>query len=245
LYVPVSFLVRGSSIHRHRRRRRSSTAALCVYAAAAAAVPAVASAADVVCRPPHAARATLLYLHPGGFVEGRAGDPGNLRICREFAAHGYLTRVVEYPLLDLTGAVRAANRAASREHGRAVAVGDSAGGTLALLLAAQGRVAAAASFGAPTDLLTWPTDQHAWDKFHTTTARRRAASPYWQVTARAAPALVMHDPRDIVVPFDQATRMAARMPTARLVRAKAAAFYHVWRASDRALIRRWLDTRVR
>jgi acetyl esterase/lipase len=223
-------------------RRLAAAVTPVVLALALVVQPAVAR--DVICQPHGTSRATVLYFHPGGLVVGRASDPDNVEVCQEFAARGYRTRVVDFPLLDLPGAVRAAKRGAAREHARTYAVGFSSGGTLAALLAARGRVAGAATFSAPTDLLTWPSDEHAWDKFHTTRAERMAASPYYQITARITPILVMHDPQDLVVAFDQATRFVARAPRARLVRVEADVFHHTWTRAHRRYVLRWLDHRT-
>jgi acetyl esterase/lipase len=200
-----------------------------------------AQAADVICKPDGAARATVLYFHPGGFLDGSASDPANLVVCRELAARGFRARVVDYPLRDLPGAVRAANAAAAGQRSRVYALGDSAGGTLAALLAVRGRVDGAAAFAGPSDLLTWPAEAGWWGRFGATRAERRAASPYRRVTGRSVPLLLMHDPRDIVVPFGQSERLARKLPRARLVRARAGYLAHVWRPANRRYAFRWLD----
>src|SRR4051812_7859050 len=200
-------------------------------------------AADVVCTPEAAPLATLLYFHPGGFVQGQAADPGNVEVCNEFAARGYLMRVVEYPLNDIPGAARAA-RAAARDHRADFAVGGSTGGTLAALLAVEGRVDGAATFAAPTDLLTWPRDPEARRKLGASRRERAAASPYHRIR-HAAPILLMHDPGDTVVPFDQATRFVRRAGSARLIRVDAEVFDHTWQRRHRRQILRWLDARTR
>jgi acetyl esterase/lipase len=203
-----------------------------------------ASANDVVCAPDAPPRASVLYFHPGGFILGRAEDPGNVEICNEFASRGYLTRVVEYPLYDIAGAAAAA-RSAAREHKPGFAVGDSAGGTLAALLAVEGRVDGAATFAAPTDLLTWPDDAGVWRKVGASRSERAAASPFRRVTSRAAPILVMHDPGDMVVSFDQARRLVRRAHRARLVRVQGESYRHTWQPQHRQQILRWLDARTR
>jgi acetyl esterase/lipase len=204
----------------------------------------VAGADDVVCAPAAPPRASVLYFHPGGFVQGEAADPGNVEVCNEFAARGYLTRVVEYPLDDLPGAVGAA-RAAAREHRPDFAVGASAGGTLAALLAVEGRVDGAVTWAAPTDLLTWQQDPAQKRELGASRRDRADASPYRHVTPRAAPILVMHDPADSVVPFEQATRFAKRAHSARLVRVRADIYHHTWLPRHRLPILRWLDARTR
>jgi alpha/beta hydrolase fold len=199
-----------------------------------------AQAADVVCRPDGPARATVLYLHGGGFVLGAASDPYNILVCDELAARGFRARVVDYPLHDLPGAVRAARAAAARHRSPVYAFGDSAGGTLAALLAVRGQVDAGVAFAAPSDLLTWPAEPGWWDRFGATPAERRAASPYRRAGRRGAPLLLMHDPRDIAVPFEQSLRLARRAPRARLVRARAGYLAHVPRQANRRYAMRWL-----
>jgi acetyl esterase/lipase len=217
-------------------------AATCALLAALSLAPS--ARADVVCKPDGRARATVLYFHAGGFFEGRASDPDNLVVCGELAARGFRARVVEYPLRDLPGAVRAADAAAARHRSRVYAVGDSAGGTLAALLAVRGRVDGAVAFAAPTDLLSWPAEAGWWGRFGATHAERRAASPYRRVTRRSAPLLLMHDPRDIVVPFGQSERLARKVPRAVLVRARAGYLAHVWRPANRRYAMRWLSRRA-
>jgi acetyl esterase/lipase len=210
----------------------------CAYALAAAPP---AHAGDVVCEPSGPSRGTILYFHPGGFIQGKASDPFNRAWCQEFAARGYRTRVVDYPLFDIPGAVRAARAAAAREPGPRYAVGDSSGGTLAALLAVQRRVDGAATFGAVTDLLAWPRDRGEWRKHHATRAQRIAASPARQPGRTASPLLLMHDPDDEVVPFRHSRRLAYRAAGARLVRVNAQYANHTWRPAHRARIADWLD----
>jgi acetyl esterase/lipase len=218
--------------------RHAAVAVACAHALVCAAA---ASAADVVCAPPGEPRGTILYFHPGGFIEGAATDPGNVAICRELAARGYRTRAVDYPLFDLPGAVRAAQAAAARADRPAYAVGDSAGGTFAALLAVQGRVDGAATFGAVTDLLAWPRDRSEWAKHHATREQRIAASPARQPGDAARPLLVMHDPGDEVVPFRHARLLARRAAGARIVRVRAQYARHTWRPSQRRRIVDWID----
>ena len=217
-------------------------AALCACAIAWSAH--AAHAGDVVCRPDGPARATVLYFYAGGFVTGQASDPANVGLCHEFAARGYRTRVVEYPLADLPGAVRAARAAARRHRTPTYAVGGSAGGTLAALLAVEGAVEGGVTWAAPTDLLTWPPDRAGRRELRATRRERIAASPYHQVTPRAVPLLLMHDPRDRVVAFDHATRLAERAPTARVRRVRGDYMRHTWRPADRQRILDWLDART-
>jgi acetyl esterase/lipase len=95
---------------------------------------------------PAEGRPVLLLIHSGGFI---FGDPGlEDRAAAQARARGWRTESLDYPLWDLPGAVRYCQRAASvyAARGRPVyAYGDSAGGTLAALLAERGEVRAAAA----------------------------------------------------------------------------------------------------
>ena len=91
--------------------------------------------------------------HSGGFV---LGSTDSLAAAEEAATGlGFDPVAVEYPLGDLPAAVLAAEEAArsSARGGQAVyAYGESAGGTLAALLATAGRVEAAATYSQLTDI---------------------------------------------------------------------------------------------
>lgn len=95
----------------------------------------------------------LLMFHSGAFV---FGDPQTLDEARDAASDlGFEPVVVAYPLADLPGAVRATAAAARRyeREGRAVfAYGESAGGTLAALLAERDLVDASATYSQVTDI---------------------------------------------------------------------------------------------
>ena len=95
----------------------------------------------------------LLLFHSGGFV---FDDPTGMKEAEGIAAEmGFKTVVVDYPLANLPGAVRTAERAARRyeRKGRTVyAYGESAGGTLAALLATDDRVAAASTYSQVTSI---------------------------------------------------------------------------------------------
>ena len=80
--------------------------------------------------------------------------------------------VVAYPTRDLAGAWRHTRRVALRHPG-AYAVGESAGGTLALNLAARGLVRGAVVLGAPTRLVGWPPIPGYWRRMHAPQRLRR------------------------------------------------------------------------
>ena len=98
-------------------------------------------------------RPILLMFHSGGFL---FGSPDSLAEAEEVAEdHGFAPVPIAYPLGDLSAAVGAARDAAGStgRGGRAIfAYGESAGGTLAALLAAEGRVKAAATYSQLTDI---------------------------------------------------------------------------------------------
>ena len=94
-----------------------------------------------------APRPVVLLFSAGGFVLDDSSEMPEAAAAVEAA--GLQPRFIDYPRFDLLGAVHSAERAARRagRNGRAVyAYGDSAGGTLAALLAERGLVRAAATF---------------------------------------------------------------------------------------------------
>jgi acetyl esterase/lipase len=103
-------------------------------------------------RPEPAPRPVLLLFPGGGFIFDIERLPYAVRAARRA---GFEPRFVDYPENDLPRAVRAARRAARRatRHGRDVyAYGESAGGTLAGLLAQDGLVARSATYCPLADL---------------------------------------------------------------------------------------------
>jgi len=98
-------------------------------------------------------RPILLTLHPGAFVFGSAED---MTVADGIAEEmGFEPVPVEYPLANLPAAVAQVEEMARRydASGREVfAYGESAGGTLAALLAQRGQVEASATYAQVTDL---------------------------------------------------------------------------------------------
>lgn len=95
--------------------------------------------------------------HPGGFIF--AGKPMN-QAAQAARRRGFEPKIVDYPLLNVPGAVRKSTQLAKRlnRRGRTVyAYGDSAGGTLALLLAERGLVRAASAQAPVADIPGWIT----------------------------------------------------------------------------------------
>jgi acetyl esterase/lipase len=204
--------------------RVSGTVAVAVAVSCACALHATAApAADVRCAPARQPpRRAVVLLHAGGFwIDAPART---LRaMCGPWTAAGFETVAVDYPARDFAGALRASRRAAERLRSRArhvVAYGESAGGTLADLLALEGRVDAAATVAAPTDLLAWNRGNGFYwhDTMHMTVAQRRHGSPALRRVRRRPPILLLHSPGDEVVPLDQSVALARRLPTATLVR---------------------------
>jgi dienelactone hydrolase len=99
-------------------------------------------------------------LYRGGFVF--EPPDGMARVARLARRAGFEPRYVDYPTYDLRGAVHYAQRTAQRlrARGRSVfAYGESAGGTLAALLAERGLVRAAAGYSPIPNLLRFANRQ--------------------------------------------------------------------------------------
>ena len=100
----------------------------------------------------------LLVFHGGAFV---FGDSGSMEAATTIAQRrGFIVENLDYPLQDVPAAVHFAVRRAQRlrQNGyRVFAYGESAGGTLAALLAERGLADAVAAYAPPSDLLHWPS----------------------------------------------------------------------------------------
>ena len=103
--------------------------------------------------------------------------------------------VVAYPTRDVAGAWRHTRRVALRHPG-AYAVGESAGGTLALNLAARGLVRGAVVLGAPTRLVGWPPIPGYWRRMHAPQRLRRELS----VARVRRPTVLAYGREDPMVP---------------------------------------------
>jgi acetyl esterase/lipase len=173
--------------------------------------------ADVTCSPSTEPRATVLLIHGGGFLSGSAGLM--MPECRAFAAIGYRAVSLDYPIANLAGA-RAYVFAAARRyrsHGRTYAVGSSAGGTLAALLALEGRVDGAVAAGPLVDLLREPSPRSILTRRFCRTLRRVARaymrkqlSPVYATPHGMSPLVLVQDPHDPVVDFGQTAAFASR-----------------------------------
>lgn len=141
--------------------------------------------ATLVLTSPAQAKPVVLMFHGGGFVEGRASIPDAERAARQA---GFRPVEIDYTLGHLPSAVRDARRAAKRRNGRAFAYGESAGGTLAALVAQAGLVRRAVAFMPAVDLVgtfanplmadyadrlnATPDQLHRWSPIH-----RRTRNP--------------------------------------------------------------------
>jgi acetyl esterase/lipase len=235
-----------------RSHARAVAAVLAVAGLLFAAPARAAAPKSPTCAPRGAPLATVIVIQGGGFVWPGWADMG---VCRALARRGFRAVNLVYPLHNLPGAVRVTMREVSKARRRKLPVfafGLSAGGTLAELAAVTGRVDAAVALAAPTDLLHWapggPVARRQWRNpraywrdVGANRAQRRAASPYRRVTARAAPLLLFHSPKDEVVPIGQARKLVRRADTARLrlLRGK-----HLQSQAFRKPAFKWLRQRV-
>jgi acetyl esterase/lipase len=162
-----------------------------------------------------AGRPVVLLFHGGSWLRG--GPPAMdipARIAREV---GLAPVKVRYPLGDLRAANLAARRIARRWRGRGrtvVALGESAGGQMAALLAAEGEVDRAVAIAPVSDLMTWweGGDEDAfWEgELGADEALRRRLSPARR--PHENPVLVLHSRRDPVVAAKRSVAYARRYP---------------------------------
>jgi acetyl esterase/lipase len=202
-----------------------------------------------------AAAVTILVLHGGGFS---GGSPASVEpIASDLRAAGYNALAVPYrdenPTGNVLGEIATVRRwaQANASRGPVIAYGVSAGGTLAAALAATGDVAGAVVAGGPTNLLTWTaltplTIPSYWQALGMSTADRRAASPYYRVTSRTSPQLLLYGDIDPIVTIDQGvnySRVARRAQadtTYTLMHLAPHTFAQGYRAEARAWIQqRW------
>lgn len=169
-------------------------------------------------------RPVLLLIHGGGFVEG---SPAGMDYAAAIAAHEgeFATLQPAYPLNDLSGAFqRLADVAlALDDQGREVyAYGDSAGGAIAVWLASQGYVEAAAAKAPPTALVGWRSatarhyataatnDRRSWRHLRATPRVRRRYSTAYRPSLR--PVRIFQSCGDVVVPCSINAGFARRDP---------------------------------
>jgi acetyl esterase/lipase len=203
--------------------------------------------------PPPGGWPAVLAIHGGGWRGGSKRDYGPRAAA--LVNHGYVVVAVDYALSapgapswpanleDLRAAVRWLRRNAAVYHvdpNRIAAMGASAGGHLAALLAtlpdgpdgashsepsasASARVQAVIDFYGPSDLAALaeanPRAGHSLALFlggspRALRDRYAAASPVRRVTRNTPPMLLIHGDGDLLVPLDQSRRLAAALDAA-------------------------------
>jgi acetyl esterase/lipase len=206
-----------------------------VLAAPAAASPAVDANAG-------ARKPILLLIHGGGFA---FNDPTWMdEAARVAAARGFRPVQLEYTLWNLPRALDDAKRAAKRyaSRGPLFAYGESAGGTLAALVARPGRARAAVAYAPVSNLVHWLGDQPAvLEDLRATRADLRRGSPALRPATR--PILAMVPEHDSIVSSRDTYRWATQDP---LVRARTVAGGHGFTgtteyAGNLRLAMRWLQ----
>jgi acetyl esterase/lipase len=159
------------------------------------------------------AAAPMILLLPGGGWQSE--DASSMVAYRdEFAASGYRTRIVVYPLGSVTASIEYADAVAQDERiggAPVIAYGISAGGTIAAALAAEGHVEGAVDAIGPTDFTTWtsPVGILTMLALGMTEEEKHTASPYWRLNGQATPQLIQCGLLDPVTPYDQCHRYAA------------------------------------
>jgi acetyl esterase/lipase len=155
----------------------------------------------------------VLLLHGGGWQTGTAAAMEAWRA--DFAAHGYRTISVEYPLRHVQRSIDYTEQIAKRERllgEPVIAYGFSAGGTIAAALGANGAVDGAVDVVGATDLTRWNTAPGMAYMLAAapTMAERRSSSPFWRLNGRAAPQLLQCGRYDTITEYDQCPRYVAR-----------------------------------
>lgn len=151
----------------------------------------------------------VLLLHGGGW---QSGDPTSMYPYRDdFEAHGYRTRVVAYPLGNVTNSIDYVDAIAQQERlggDPVIAYGISSGGTIAAALAAAGRVDGGVNVVGPTDFTTWvsPVGLAIMLLANMSEAEKQSASPYWRLHGQQTPQLLQCGLVDPITTYDQCTR---------------------------------------
>lgn len=229
----------------------SLAAAFAALAAAVLLLPAAAAPEAAA-----AQRPVLLLIHGGGFVEG---SPAGMDYAAAAAARDGTFATVQpaYPLNDLAGAFERLRELALglRAQGRAVyAYGDSAGGAIAVWLAARGYVRAAAGKAPPTALVGWrsATARHyataaagvrrSWRHLRATPSIRRVYSTAYRPSLR--PVRIFQSCSDTVIPCAINIGFARRDPNVSLVRIWGPHKHREAKAFSFASGLRWLAARA-
>ncbi len=191
-------------------------------------------------------RAAVVLIHGGGWYVGSRGDYTD--IAKAVASHGLAAFTIDYrlaradqpqthwpaQLLDAQLAVRYLRAHAAEfglEGGRIGAMGDSAGGQLAVLLgvlhtrepgdaanldpAESPSVAAVVDEYGPITIRAAPSSMGSitalFGKPNPTEAELASMSPLPYVTAQSAPVYILHGLHDELVPFQDSEALAAKL----------------------------------
>lgn len=155
-------------------------------------------------------QATVLLIHGGGFLERNPLAVPTQPLRRL----GYRVAIARYPLGDVRGAYRAVADQASKLRGRGplVAIGESAGGSIATWLAGHRHVDGAIAIGAPQDFRSWGNPSWGRRVRLPTVALRTRYSPVWAYRRQSGDAalLAFHYRGDIFVAPDQTDELRNR-----------------------------------
>jgi acetyl esterase/lipase len=183
-------------------------------ALATLAVPASAQATTY--RGPASAQRAVVILHGGGFAYASAADTEDT--ARAFANAGYRAVNLSYPLRDLWGAKAALKRAIDdlRRPGRRIyTYGESAGGGMSALAAAERWVDGAYAWAPVSDLVAWRHESipgfATFAGFKDRSIRAlKAMSAITYASKASAPLFVDQGRDDVHVPIDLTKRLKKR-----------------------------------
>lgn len=192
-------------------------------------------------------RPVVVYMHGGGWVRGSSGSPSTVHFALEMAGEGIAVAAINYRKADVATApaaiedaksavrwVRANVQKYSFDAKRVVAMGNSAGGHLALMLAltkpkdgfeGEGNegfstdVMACCNLCGITDLESLVNDKNIalWAKAWVPAdapdrlGLARQVSPLTYVSADAPPVLIVHGDQDEDVPYSQSERLYKKL----------------------------------
>ncbi|MFL5844309.1 MAG: alpha/beta hydrolase family protein [Solirubrobacteraceae bacterium] len=191
--------------------------------------PGAGAAVRVAWTGPGQAPVTVLLLHGGGWadVSKEAWLPVLEHTRQELRGWGYRTGVVEYRpgRAGLADVREAYDAAVADRPGRVCLYGESAGGTLALLVAAQRRsVSCVIAVAAPSDLLglqqiapDLAATARAREAFGASAAALRRFSPVTHARRIRADVLLEYALFDAVLPAWQGVELSAFLPRGRLL----------------------------
>jgi acetyl esterase/lipase len=169
---------------------------------------------------PASSRAEVLVFHGGSYW---LNIPGTEAAAVAYAGLGFRAVMVDYTLNDLTATlkyVRDLAKAEGKKYKWLYAYGDSAGGGLSALLAAQGLVDGAFAWAPTVDLVRWQSETqpgfHDWRHCRDygvgfgTVLKDGSAITY--ASKRSSPLVVLHGTEDSLVPIAQSLRLKAKWP---------------------------------